>query len=348
MSPGIELLRGWAALMVVVAHYRGFAGIDAWPSAFSFTGVDLFFVISGFVFAPYLAGKPVQWDAFLIRRFFRIYPLYLVALLFYILIRWRAHGEVAHVGSHLLFLHTLQSRDIAFFFNPAFWSLPVEVEYYLLLPLLAWMVRGGRAFALLLLLAVVAHALVAWNQPADQAAETWPVVLAFHLPGLLVEFLLGAAAWLLWQRRPSRGVRLVLFAVGMALWVTLAAVFEAMGDAGVHANRWLRGNLPMLSALSYALMLCAVLSVVDRASARVRHACLHLGNLSFGIYLLHNAMPPLLAPWQPKVAPWAFAGLCLLATVLAAALLHRMVEAPMRRVGRAIADARERARAVPA
>lgn len=349
MSPGIELLRGLAALLVVVAHYRGFAGVDVWPAAFSFTGVDLFFVISGFVFAPYLAGKSLRWDAFLVRRFFRIYPLYLVALLLYVTIRrWGTDGGLDHLWPHLLFLHTMQSREIAFHFNPAFWSLPVEVEFYLVLPLLALVVRGWRGFGLALVLALIVHLAVAWSLPADQTAETLPVVLAFHLPGLLVEFLLGTAAWFVWRRGLQVGWQALLFLLGLALWAGLAVLFEVAGDAGVHASRWLRGNVAMLAALSYALMLCGVLSVVDRAPPGVRRACLALGNLSFGIYLLHNAMPTLLAPWQPGMAPLAFGALCLLLTAGAAWLLHVGVEAPMRRVGRAIADRRERRSVAPA
>src|SRR5690554_6518793 len=80
----IELLRGVAAMMVDYAHYHAMAGIDASLSVFTFTGVDLFFVISGFVFAPYFFGKSLEAKPFFIRRFFRIYPLYVVGVAVYV------------------------------------------------------------------------------------------------------------------------------------------------------------------------------------------------------------------------------------------------------------------------
>lgn len=55
----VELLRGMAALLVVVSHYQHLAGMDFGILRFAFSGVDLFFVLSGFVFAPYLFGRKI-------------------------------------------------------------------------------------------------------------------------------------------------------------------------------------------------------------------------------------------------------------------------------------------------
>lgn len=93
----IELLRGIAALMVVFAHYYALTDINPGLLTFSFSGVDLFFVISGFVFAPYIFGKKFIVIPFLIRRFFRIYPLYLAALLFYVILHLFQDQEVKYV-----------------------------------------------------------------------------------------------------------------------------------------------------------------------------------------------------------------------------------------------------------
>ena len=75
----IEGWRGLAACMVVFAHYGVVPGASWAVSRFTFTGVDLFFVLSGFVFAPYFFGKQVAWRGFAIKRFFRIYPAYFLA-----------------------------------------------------------------------------------------------------------------------------------------------------------------------------------------------------------------------------------------------------------------------------
>ena len=136
VSWGVEAWRGAAAWLVVYAHYWSAAAWSPDFLRFAFTGVDLFFVLSGFVFAPYFFGKPLQARPFWIRRFFRIYPAYVLALLLYMGLRWSEGGALLYVWEHFTFMY-LQSREMTFYYNPVFWSLPSEVAFYLVLPLLA-------------------------------------------------------------------------------------------------------------------------------------------------------------------------------------------------------------------
>jgi len=220
----VELLRGLAALMVMYAHYYALAGLDRNLFAFFFTGVDLFFVISGFVFAPYFFGKGLAWRAFLIRRVFRIYPLYVAALCLYALQRWVSGQEVDHFLTHLFFLHTTQTREIAFHFNPAFWSLPPEVEFYLALPLLCALFAGVRGVARLWVLALAAHLVLVWGmgEAGGRGRAVLEIVL-LHLPGLLVEFALGIVAWRAVAARPGTVPRLLLAVAGVAVVVGFGA-----------------------------------------------------------------------------------------------------------------------------
>lgn len=175
---GIELLRGVAAFMVLLAHHElQFARRPAWLG-FSQTGVDLFFVLSGFVFGPWLFGRRVDPPPHLLRRLFHIYPLYLVALAGYVALHWEQGQPPLYLLDHVFMLHTL-SRDVAQQYNAAFWSLPVEVEFYLLLPLLSWFVRHGAGFGPLLVLALGLH----FAEPAS-GADPLRAFVAAHL-GLL-------------------------------------------------------------------------------------------------------------------------------------------------------------------
>ncbi|MGQ9658741.1 MAG: acyltransferase family protein, partial [Thermochromatium sp.] len=88
-----------------------------------------------------------------IRRVFRLYPLYLVSLPLYYLIAPESPDKPFYLLKHLVFLGTTSGAHEAFFFNPAYWSLPVEVEYYLLLPLLAAIV-AGRVWVVLVLFGI--------------------------------------------------------------------------------------------------------------------------------------------------------------------------------------------------
>lgn len=332
----LELLRGIAAVLVVIAHYGPASGLNLGVLAFAFTGVDLFFVLSGFVFAPYLSGKPLHAPAHFIRRLFRLYPLYALALACYAWLRWQPGISGSLLLKHALFLHTLESRDIAFHFNPAFWSLPPEVEFYLALPLLAACTGRVRYLAGAALLALFLHgalALLAARTPDLNAAS----ILLIHLPGLLIEFLLGTLAWQLAQKNPGHLARLFLALLGGTLWWLLARCFVQLGDAGIENIVWLRNNIGLFAAASFALITLAWVGSVPHPPAWLHSLATFSGNLSYGVYLFHGAAPLVLTPCHPYLSAASFTLLCFAATVLTAYLLHRFWEAPWRRYGRTLA-----------
>ena len=334
----IELLRGLAALLVVAAHYVGLTGLQPWLLGFAFTGVDLFFVLSGFVFAPQLFGKRVSMAGHFIRRFFRLYPLYVVALAAYAIGRWVHGQDNDHLIKHLLMAHTWQTREVAFHYNPAFWSLPPEVEYYLVLPLLALLCRGIVSVLWVTGVALGLHVVLAWLSPVDPAATGLSWVLLFHLPALLIEFMLGSLAWWVVQRRPGSAWRAIGLTLGLIGWLLLANLFASLtavgGEAAVLSSGVLRGNIGLLAAVAYALLVVAWVGWVRQPPAWLRSIALVMGNLSYGVYLFHNALPQWLAPWRAMWPGWAFAGLCLAATLLLSQVLHKVWEGPCRAFGR--------------
>jgi len=113
------------------------------PFSLGWCGVAIFFVVSGFCIHLSFKSKPV-WHEFLLRRFFRIYPAYVTALLvFALLVPWtRIHFSMtgaAQLGSHLALIHNFDNRTF-YGINVAFWSIAVEVQLYLLYPLLLMLV----------------------------------------------------------------------------------------------------------------------------------------------------------------------------------------------------------------
>lgn len=337
-----ELCRGVAAAMVVLAHYYPFFTPQGGLMRYLFTGVDFFFVLSGFVFAPYLvAQRPLRLGEFYVRRLFRLYPLYLLALAAYALVR--AEGlDVALLAKHVLMLHTLESREIAFALNPAFWSLPPEVAFYLVLPLMALLCRRRGGLAGLTLLSLLlwwlsVRAVPHWGYP--HAA----LILSVHLPALLVEFLLGVLAYAV-LRRGSFGVRgyLLLLAAGLlvhAVWGPyVAQQLMAGGDALLQANPLTSGTVGGVAAAGYALLVLGLSGLATRAKAPralVRFS-FWIGGTSYGVYLFHS-LPPLLL--EGLVSDRAvLGGVCALLTLAAAAALHRWYEAPLRAYGRDLAE----------
>ena len=338
--PGVEAWRGVAAWLVVYAHYWSFSGSDWLPMRFAHTGVDLFFVLSGFVFAPYLWGKPLSAPAFTLRRFFRIYPAYLLALGVYVALKLHSGHALQYLWQHLTFMQ-VQSREMAFYYNPPFWSLPAEVEFYLALPLLAWALRRlpRWGFGALLLLAL------AWRvwlgTQGDIALQDAAYILQFHLPGIAVEFLLGALAWRLGRTGLPLAWRVMLVLAGLALWWALALLFGQLGDAGINAGP-LKGQMGWLAALCFALVLTGSLAQAGHPALPARAGfwqgmALWAGRLSYGVYLFHIAALQWAVPWKDALAgrfPLGHQGLAVLLTLLMAWVAYTLWEEPWRRWGR--------------
>lgn len=363
----VEALRGLAALMVLVSHYVVFVREGAGPWGLAATGVDLFFVLSGFVFARALGQRRIAWVPHLLRRFFRLYPLYLLALLLYAALR-PEEGRWSAWWSHLFMLHTTGDLALATAYNVAFWSLPPEVEFYLALPLLVALLgavskRSAAGLWWLVGAAVaVKLALVSMAQPGE-APDTLRSVLTVHLPGLLVEFLLGSAAAVatghvqsspLGAPWPHRA-RTMGAGAGLALMVLLWWVYLnelATPQAAAQAALWLTGNFGLLMALAFALLLLGLNPVRPLAvdsptpspsrNAAWTAAALWAGRLSYGLYLFHNAAPVLARRWWPELSGWPLVLASLGLTLVTAWVLHLAVEAPCRRLGRSLANAVQR------
>lgn len=184
----VDFLRGIAILLVFVYHSQLvlFPGYEVheyneynWlklngtssvilnfsPSAFGFCGVQLFLIISGFlIHLGYLINKnKFHLGTFYSKRFWRIYPPYILVLLFIIfstgnfpnhLLTWAGFKDTIF---HVFFLHNLS--DATFFtINPAFWSLALEVQLYLVYPLLLFArnkIGIGKVFLATILLSVI-------------------------------------------------------------------------------------------------------------------------------------------------------------------------------------------------
>ncbi|NMM78535.1 acyltransferase [Acidovorax sp. SRB_24] len=348
----VEAWRALAALLVLWAHWGAALG---WPGTgpqgwlrFAFTGVDLFFVLSGFVFAPVLLQRPVpSLRAYGLRRVLRIYPAYLAALALYVALAWAAGRPLAHLPEHLLMAH-LQSREMAFYYNPAFWSLPVEVGFYAVLPLLgAWLAQGRARAALSprpwlprwLLLGLLALSLrLTLLGLADGAQQNRAYVLLNHVPGLLVEFLLGA--WV-WQRAQRPLPRAAAWAWGLAGLTGLCALAALFVGLSATAPAWLGGQMGLGAALCFAALLLASLQLA-RPGGAVLAAARWGGRLSYSLYLLHMAwLAPALA-WSERWGAAMGSALALAGLLASCLALHWCVEEPARRWGRSRAMRWER------
>ncbi len=331
INPVIELLRGIAAIMVMLCHYAVLIqdAERSWMN-FLYTGVDFFFVISGFVFAPLLLSPAREnTAAFAIRRAFRIYPLFLFAVIFYALLPHKTWDN-GIVLQHALFLHTTISKEIAFYYNPAFWSLPVEVEFYLLIGLLV-LLKIRNTTPVLLLLAELTLLTGLWAHhflPENTHAK---LVLIHHLSSILPEFLLGTLAYLI----SKNCGRLPGFLYGIAGLLLLSALGHGFVVHGNTINSMTFGLFNLLCALGYQWIIIACVAFYRHANTTASLIWLAgiMGNLSYGVYLFHNAMPPLMSTFFEFTGVALFSA-SILTTFMISAIMYRILENPMRNFGR--------------
>jgi peptidoglycan/LPS O-acetylase OafA/YrhL len=376
----LEGLRGVAALWVLVFHYivvRGARFEDPWVEALTacpalevvvrngYLGVDLFFVITGFLLAlPWLRhardGSPVPSAlAFYRRRVRRILPAYYVQLLFLFfvclpLVRGLLYLRYdAYFLAHNLFAHTFLAHYLSFYtsaslgLNGALWTLAIEAQYYLLLPLIApWAARAPwRSAAAMLAIAVLwrwlaqhdMEALVRWQM---EIGARWNVseakarhLLTTQLPGYLGHFAAGilcAHAWLAWRGKRVHGIAGAAWAAAAGVALGVLYVIHAPGGALPGGLTW----LAVVAAIGVA-MLALVARGLPAADALLANRPLAFtGRVSYSMYLYHL---PLLAIWNQYVsarAGWLSFPLYLALTLLVAWLSWRWIEVPYQARGR--------------
>jgi exopolysaccharide production protein ExoZ len=346
MNPGerlaaLEGLRGYAAFLVFLVHSCGLllarvyginadlqpvlAETDFIAAAFLFLfhshyGVDLFFVLSGFLMADMAIRRWPGTRRFLARRLLRIYPAYAAAALIAGLVTLTWFGgkySLATIAGNVFLLQGFFTLGIPAI-NPVTWSLTFEMAFYLVVPFIAaaWAGQGMRSFlAIALLVALALGALFSATQGIYFA------YYALFIPGIALGVLDDAA-----RERLAREVPLaiVLFAwIGFTLLVKLGflsnsqpAYFVASGTAGALL----------------ALKACDATGAFARALSSP--ALRWLGKYSYSFFLIHfivvHGWGEVLARFVPAPGSVVYAILFLAGalafSLLAARLLYAVAE----------------------
>jgi len=346
-QPALDGLRGVAVLGVIAYH----SGID-WMRG-GFLGVSTFFTLSGFLITSLLirehaSNGSIALGRFWTRRFRRLLPAAMVTIAATLLLV-AAIGDDSQlsrlrVDSLASLLHFSNWRFIAagdsygaLFESPSFfrhfWSLAVEEQYYLVVPVVlagALRLTGGPTRRFAIGLGVVLGTALAWPAILLAGGATTDRVY-FGTDSRLGELLMGAAVALWWTNRGtavslSRRATLVLDAAAVASIVAMATAWATAQPA----DRYLyQGGLALHAALT-----CLVIVAVVNPDGLLRRALAisplrSVGVVSYGIYLLH--WPILL--WLGHVTDLGPGGRFLLATpisIAAASVLYVAIEKPIR------------------
>jgi peptidoglycan/LPS O-acetylase OafA/YrhL len=351
----LTTVRFFAALHVVLFHmqvtgilaggpwwYRNFASVG-------YIGVNLFFVLSGFILVYTYADTAVRPRRFWQARFARIYPAYALSLalsapFFFFAVRHLDIPFLAWSKEHLsaacvLTLALLQSwfPQAALTWNAVCWSLSVEAFFYLVFPVLLWwsgkMNRRKLCFAIagwsLLSLLLSLSYILLHPDGADKinSVETtllWKNILSFNPLARLPEFLVGLFAGRLFlSAKNNRQLATPLIVVGVLVVVALVLLTDRIPRPMISA-----GFLsPAFAAIIYGLALRP-----SWTGLLENRLLVLLGDASYSLYLLHSIVIPRVYD-RTAFLPSAWrAAAAFLGTVGASLLSYFLVEEPCRKL----------------
>jgi len=340
MHPAIELFRGIAALMVLTFHYTYFFTSELSFLNFLQTCVYLFFIISGFVFAPLILSGNISIKPYLIRRFFRIYPLYLISLLLYYGFAPDDPQKFTYFINHLFFLQTTNSIQEAMFFNGVTWTLPIEVEYYLLVPFLALLtVRNINTIYIALILAIVLKAILIITS-TDILNLNLSNILSFHLPGFIIEFMVGIILYNIYVKYKDKQISIIFNILIIIIAITLIyglGLLYLLHEYEEITNLLMKSYFRFWCAISYAILLFPFLFIIKSKSI-FNNVYIFMGNISYGVYLFHMLIPKVLNHFDYNLTGFIGYFICLILTVILTLITYYLIENPARIFGRKLSN----------
>lgn len=335
---GLQYLRGLAALMITFQHVLNEVKIlaknDSIYNAYNFfpwmAGVDLFFVISGFVMvysSRNLFEDRGAWHIFLRKRIARIVPLYwlattlFIAMLYIVPSAFRTVPDLQQIlASYIFFPMVGEENNI----QPVLklgWTLNYEMFFYILFAcILAFHWRLGLLIlACVMLLFVGVGELFSLN-----------TAFTFWTRPILLEFLGGVGIGCLWLKgiKISRIAQLVLFASGV-----IALLFN--GAYAPSRNGW---EVFIMLGLPCMLIVAATVlgqgATQDEPQGTLSQWGVHLGDASYALYLFHpfalRGLNVLLQKTQfnQLLSAEIFIVLALSSSIIVALLIYRYIEKP--------------------
>jgi peptidoglycan/LPS O-acetylase OafA/YrhL len=330
-NPALEGIRGCAVLLVLMFHFltradpnRGLRAIPFKVAMAGWCGVDLFFVLSGYLITTILLQSkesPNYFRGFYSRRVRRIFPLYYGVLAITLLIipaldhlRTAAVSRVLHDQWYFwLYVSNFLSRsaDADWLNLGHFWSLAIEEQFYLLWPAIIFFSSRKRAIhvalsALILSISLrVGLQLVAISDPFLGKARHWAFAWT---PCRLDSLAIGALIALLSLDPDARRVleqfarRATVVIAPIMIWLTWRGFFtDALGAPN---------SIPQfaLDVLIYTLLAFAFGTLVVEATRSDQSWLTRLlafrpfrflGKYSYGIYVFQGLLAPLLSTWLP-------------------------------------------------
>lgn len=306
----LDGLRGVAILLVFFFHYlpRNPHNPLSWLASLGWSGVDLFFVLSGFLITGILydtRGSSNFFKVFYARRALRLLPLYGLAvglvLLVSVLLRtplsWKAIPFYVY-GSNVMLAVKGGVPDFTPFFDCVhFWSLSLEEQFYSLWPLVIFFVPrrrtlmqicAGGILAALLLRIVLTHI----------GVSTW--MLYAELPSRMDALLAGALLALVLRGRPEASLspkKLYLLMGGCCF--VLAILFVRARSLSFASSEMTAWGYSMFAGVYVSVLALALVPGTLPSRMGKIPALRFFGRYSYGLYVWHDLPSPICVQWKP-------------------------------------------------
>lgn len=287
----LDFIRGIAIFVVMMMHFRKPTDLPPVLSAVLYpltfpgsAGVDLFFTLSGFLVGGLLLKEwketgHVNGRRFLIRRAFKIWPMFYVLLAFHLIVG--RHPPESFLWQNFFHLQNYLGTSIA-----QTWSLAVEEHFYLAAALMIpWLARSkvtpnifliGCAFTCVLVL--VARTITAMSGELESVFDQ----THYRLDSLLAGVMLAGVYWLkpdLWQRIAAQRTVLMLILIATVVWLLLVSSKTALARSIGYT----------IESIGFCCFIALMLSGVGRFRQTLAFRTLSwIGLNSYGLYLWHS------------------------------------------------------------
>ncbi|MEV4612697.1 acyltransferase [Kitasatospora sp. NPDC049258] len=331
----LDGLRLAAALAVLYFHYLGGSGNSLWGDSasrlhrlhrvaeYGWLGVMVFYMISGFVICMSSWGRSLQdfWKG----RILRLFPLYWFAVvLSTVFLRYTPHqpGEPHITLTQMLTNLTMLQEPLGTAsVDVVYWTLWIELRFYIIFSLVVWMGTNYRRVASFCWIWAITSVL------APSAGI--PLLELLTVPLWAPFFIAGTAFYLVRQQGRLNGELIGLLALS---WLLMQ---RRMND--IVTNHGTVGISVVVMTMMYVLMLLIALGKLDRIQWRWLPIA---GALSYPLYLVHQCIGVrLIQMFHAKVGAFSLLAALTVGMLVAAWLVHRFVERPATRLVRRLMQA---------
>jgi peptidoglycan/LPS O-acetylase OafA/YrhL len=285
----LDHVRALAAFMVFAWHFTH--ATNGYPVPFEYvpalfplsvldeghTGVALFMTLSGYLFAKLLNGKSINYGAFIWNRALRLLPLLLFVIII-IGIKKLVTGE--SLSSYML---SITNGAIFPSLPNGGWSITVEFHYYLILPLLLWMLAKSRFWPFTVIIAAVALRTYFYYEKGEiQSLAYWTII------GRIDQFILGMLAY---QFRNYFARRHVIAALSTVSFMAISWYLNSKGgffqspSYPSPSRLWI--IIPTIEGIAYAIAIAWYDNSFTHSTSGLSKFIGRIGEYSYSIYLLH-------------------------------------------------------------